>query len=205
VIVHKSKRSRAGQGAASGLSPLVAAYREGLGLAAVAVVCGPNGTRVTAIERDAGALGAGETVNMRWWCRRMAEAERVATAATRHLLRRESRGKIGPQDECGFAPADASAPGRLICESIVSAAKRLNVVLHSDDEISSQAMTVIARVDQEIERLRQSGELKSVNRSYRTYRIEASARGEKIVRYSEWMRKYRENLVRELAAMLRYC
>jgi hypothetical protein len=67
-----------------------------------------------------------------------------------------------------------------------------------------KAMTVVARVEAEIERLQRSGELKSVNKSYRAYRIEASARGEKTLRYDEWMGKYRENLVRQLAAALRY-
>ena len=65
-------------------------------------------------------------------------------------------------------------------------------------------MTVVARVDEEIERLQRSGDLKSVNKSYRAYRLETSARGEKTLRYAEWMDKYRENLVRQLAAALRY-
>jgi hypothetical protein len=87
---------------------------------------------------------------------------------------------------------------------IAGAAKRLNIALSSDEEVDAEAMTVVARVDAEIERLQRSGELKSVNTSYRAYRLEASARGEKALRYAEWMDKYRENLVRQLAAALRY-
>jgi len=87
---------------------------------------------------------------------------------------------------------------------IAGAAKRLNIALSSDEEVDAEAMTVVARVDAEIERLQRSGELKSVNTSYRAYRLEASARGEKALRYAEWMDQYRENLVRQLAAALRY-
>jgi hypothetical protein len=68
----------------------------------------------------------------------------------------------------------------------------------------AEAMAAIARVNEEIERLQRSGELKSLNKSYRAYRIETSERGEKTLRYDEWMGKYRENLVRQLATVLRY-
>jgi len=62
---------------------------------------------------------------------------------------------------------------------------------------------VAARVDDEIEHLQRAGALKSVNRSYRTYRLDASARGERILRFAEWMDRYKANLIREIAANLR--
>ena len=59
-------------------------------------------------------------------------------------------------------------------------------------------------MDEEIEALRGSREFKSVNQSYRTYRMEASARGEKVTPYAQWLNKYKANLVRQLANALRY-
>ncbi len=92
----------------------------------------------------------------------------------------------------------------LACASIVSAAHELNVVLYTDEEISADAQRIITRVDEEIEALRRSGGLRSVNSSYRTYRMAATARGESVVRYVEWFGKYRETLVRRLAEALRH-
>jgi len=65
-------------------------------------------------------------------------------------------------------------------------------------------MAVIARVDEEMERLQRAGELKSVNRSYRTYRTETTARGETALPYARWLNEYNANLVRQLAAALRF-
>ena len=84
------------------------------------------------------------------------------------------------------------------------ASRRLNVLLQSDDEVADEAALVAARVRAEMQKLQQSGGLKSVNQAYRDYRIEATARGERIVRYAEWMRKYEENLVRQAACALRH-
>jgi len=52
--------------------------------------------------------------------------------------------------------------------------------------------------------MQRAGQLKSVNTSYRAYRIEASARGEKAAPYADWFNKYKAKLVRELAAAMRY-
>ena len=64
-------------------------------------------------------------------------------------------------------------------------------------------MTVAGRVAQEMQRQQQAGELKSVNQSYRSYRMEATARGERALRYAAWIARYREELVRQVAATLR--
>jgi len=186
---------------------LAAAYREGLGFAAVAVICGPAGIRICAAERgDQGPFAAAESVQARWWCRRATEAARVAAAARARLRRRESRNggaTPSPPALAGVA-ADASPAVLLACASVEAAAKRFNIVLRSDDEILDEAMNVVARVDAEMQKLQHSGGLKSINKAYRSYRLETSARGERVMRYDEWMRKYRENLVRKLASTLRF-
>lgn len=189
-------------------SALIAAYREGLGLAAVAVTCGPAGIRVRAADQGCGGVSAADAAAMRWWCRRVADAERLAAAAMRRLERRESRngaGSAGLESASSTALAgDAPYALARAAQTIVAAARRLRITLLSDDEVAAEAMSVIARVDEEIEKLHRCGELKTVNKSYRAYRIEASTRGEKTLRYDEWMGQYRENLVRQLAATLRY-
>jgi hypothetical protein len=186
---------------------LAAAYREGLGLAAVAVICGPAGIRITAAARgDQDAFAAAESVQARWWCRCATEAARVAAAARARLRRRESRGGDATPSPPALAGvgAGASPPVLLACASVEAAAKRFNIVLRTDDDILDEAMNVVARVDAEMQKLQHSGGLKSINKAYRSYRLEASGRGERVLRYDEWMGKYRENLVRQLASTFRY-
>lgn len=168
---------------------LVAAYREGLGLAAISVVATAGELRVTAVA----AAGAEAEVVALWWCRSAPDAARVAAAAARRL----GRGRCAePGEGKGLALA-------LACASVEDVARRINVALRTDLEINEEASTAVARLDAEIENLRQSGGLKSVNKAYRAYRLESSARGEKILRYDDWMRKYKENLLRQVAATLR--
>jgi hypothetical protein len=180
---------------------LHAAYREGLGLAAIVATCEAAAVRIVAIaEAHAGAVVRDERAFVaRFWCRRAADADRVALAATARLRRRE------PRDDPESSPPSVSAPAvNDLRAAIAGAAKRLRVALYSDDEIHAEADAVIARVEAEIENLKRAGELKSVNQSYRAYRLAASARGERAAPYADWFNKYRANLVRELAAALRY-
>jgi hypothetical protein len=168
---------------------LVAAFREGFGLAALAVVDGPDGVRVVASEPGAEiACAPAETVHRRWWCPRAFEAASIATAATARLHGRET---------CDGAALSAG-------QAVVRAAKQRHVDLHSDEAVVEQAMAAIARIDDELERLRQSGDLRPVNKSYQSYRRDAAANGERVVPYAQWMLGYKEELVRKLAATLRY-
>jgi hypothetical protein len=169
------------------MDALIAAYREGLALAAVAVIAGPDGVQITTPADDS-ELGPGEIIVARWWCRRAAEAEYVADSAARSLRRLRDK-----------AP-DAS---RIACESVRRAAHRLGVALQTDEDILAEAKRAIARLDTEIVRQKQSGSLKSVNQSYRQYRLEASGRGERVLPYAKWMGCYKEKLIREIAANLR--
>jgi hypothetical protein len=180
---------------------VVAAYREGLGLAGIAIVCEAAGARVAAIGPADANPDIETKIQMRWWCRRAADAERVASAAALRMRRLELRG-----DGASFSPrlVEDSSVFSSACDAVLAAARRLNVLLQSDDEIADEAALVAARVRAEMQKLQQSGGLKSVNQAYRDYRIEATARGERIVRYAEWMRKYEENLVRQAACALRH-
>ncbi len=141
-------------GEAKTRAALVAAYREGLGLAAVAAIRGPAGARIAAAKPGIdGPLASADTVEARWWCRRAADAEQVAAAATARLRRRETSDR---DDAAGLA-----------CDAIAAAAERLGIALYADDEVAAEAAAIIARIDGEIDRLQQAGELKSINRSYR--------------------------------------
>jgi hypothetical protein len=169
------------------LAALIAAYREGLSLAAVAAIAGSGRIRIIAASGD-GVPAASETVAARWWCRRLAEAQQIVATATARMRR------IRHPDIDDLASAR---------ESIVKAATRLGIPLYSDQDITEQAMPVIARLDDEIEKQKQSGALKAVNSSYRNYRLAASGRGERVLPYARWMERYKTRLMREIAANLR--
>jgi hypothetical protein len=181
-------------------SALKTAYCEGLGLAAIAIVEDGAGPRIVVVGApQAQAPGGPPAVAaLRWWCRRAADAERVAASAD-WGLRRESKDSVArpSPDAPKCALHDLSA-------AIEGAARRLRVALHSDNDIAMDAERIIARVEAEIESLKRAGELKSVNQSYRVYRLQASARGEKAAPYADWLNQYKANLVREIAAALRY-
>lgn len=176
---------------------LVAAYREGLGLTAVAAVVDEAGIRVVVgKERDAQALAVAAAPERRWWCRRAAEAEHIGAAANAYLRRHAPH-------EAPSTLFDAESLA-LVAAAVTRAAGRHQIALHSDQQIEDAAMAAVARIDCELKRLQQSGGLRSVNKSYRDYRLQASARGERVSRYSDWMRQYRAELVRQLAANLRF-
>jgi hypothetical protein len=162
---------------------LIAAYREGLGLAAVAVVAGQGGTRLMTCASGAEAApDESETVHARWWCNSTEQAEWLVKALAR-TARRDDADQL--------------------CRAVVAMAKRLGIALRSDDGIAREAAAVIARLEQEITTQQRAGALKSVNRGYRDYRLAASARGEKVLRYTDWMARYKAKLVREVAQNLR--
>jgi hypothetical protein len=201
-----ANRTRAGaaRSASGECCSLVAAYREGLGLAAVAIVHGPHGLKVSACgQSDKNPTAAAECVEARWWCRDNAAAERVAAAAAARLRRRQSPDGAAPPFATPVAAEEAKDSALLASASVLAAAKQLRIALQTDQEILAEAMNVAARVDAEIRELQESGGLKSLNKAYRNYRLEACARGEHAMRYDGWMRKYRENLVRQIASTLR--
>ena len=168
-----------------------AAYRDGLGLACVAVCDASGGIAIEASCRAESADVVG-----RWWCRRDADAARVAAAARAALRRRESKVSAGTAGLDSHALACA-------CTAVAEAAQRLGVALFSDDDIAAHAAEVAARIDAELQKLKETGGLKSVNQAYKAYRLETSGCGQRVLRYDEWMRRYRTDLVRQAAAALR--
>jgi hypothetical protein len=172
-----------------------------LGLAGLAVIHGAAGIQIAVVGegRDQPASCVGDRVAAQWWCRRAADAQRVAVAATARLRRLESRDGAAGRSAIGSSPSPSDTVA-----AIEHAARRLHVTLYSDEEISADAQRIITRVEEEIETMRRTGQLKSVNRSYQTSRMEASARGGKAAPYADWFNKYKANLVRQLATALRY-
>jgi hypothetical protein len=105
---------------------------------------------------------------------------------------------VPPQSSKSQAPFIAAYREGLTQGLGARAAARL-----SEEQIHAGALLVAARVDEELVRMQRAGELKAVNTSYRDYRVAAAARGEKIVRYAEWLDRYKATLVRDIAANLR--
>jgi hypothetical protein len=173
------------------MKALLAAYREGLALAGVAVIEGPDGPRIKAVAQG-DASAAGESTVARWWCRRAAEAECVADSAARSFRRRQPKSSVESSDESARA-----------CDAVLHAAERLAVALRSDADLDEEAKRAIARLDDEIAKQMRAGALKSVNQAYRQYRLDASSGGERVLPYAKWMDGYKVKLMREIAANLR--
>ena len=189
----KSRKRAGGPGASrsdKSTQAFVDAYRQGLGLAAVAVIENNDRVEIVAGAQADKALTAGGIVQGRWWCRRAGDAEEVATAAAARLMRR-----IGT----GLAPDQATAAS----ECVTAASRQRGVALYTDAEIAAAAMTIAERVEREVAALQDAGGLKSVNAAYRAYRLETSARGEPVQPYRAWMDRYKADLVREIAVTLR--
>jgi hypothetical protein len=166
----------------------VAAYREGLAAGAILIVRGISGVRIAVADYTGEAeLKPDESVVQRHWCRRASHAESIVAAA------RSSRRKENS------AQNDLS----LVCDSIVRAARRLGISLLSDEDLKVETAQLVLRLDAEIATQMQAGTLKSVNKAYRHYRLETSARGERVVPYVQWMDRYKAKLLREIAANLR--
>lgn len=151
----RSRAGDAGRRQLKGHAALIAAYREGLAFAAIVVTGDPPSLRVVA-PTPAGDDAAPDAtgVETRWWCRRASDAERVRAAATARLRRRQSCDEA-PQGSGSHSGHDSNIQlGRgNIAEAITVAAKKLNVTLHSDDDIAAEAEAIIVRVEAEIEAL----------------------------------------------------
>jgi hypothetical protein len=200
MVDGRKAQARAARRQSAERAVFIAAYREGLGLSCITIICDADGARISAIVSGSTEPDGKVDTCARLWCRRAADAKRVASAATGRLRRLKS----------GANPRSLTAPTNedpnlllLACDAVLAAARKLNIVLQSDDEMTEEALRVIALVDAEIDALKRSGGLKSVNDEYHDFRLKAKERGEPAMRYDDWMLKYRENLVRRTACALR--
>jgi hypothetical protein len=196
----KKAQARAARRQSAERAVLIAAYREGLGLSCITIICDAEGARISATASDSSELDAERDTQTRLWCRRGEDGKRVAAAATARLRRLKS----GENARSPTVPIDKDSSLLLQArDAVLAAAQRLNVALQSDDEIAKEALLVIAHVDAGIQKLRQSGGLKPVNKAYQEYRLERKACGAPAKCYDDWMLEYRANLVRQAAQTLR--
>ena len=187
-------------------SDLLASYRRALGLAAVAIVRTHKGIGVCVDAAESGEDESATAVNMvvaRWWCRSAADAKRVAAAANARMNRGASPSFSLSQAAAAYGRSNEGAELEFGCASVAAAANRLGIAVQTDDEIAEEARTVAARVDAELQKLQACGGLRSINGAYRNYRLQARAGGERALRYGEWMSKFREDLIRQIAETLR--
>ena len=199
VDVRKAQ-ARAARRRAAERAVLIAAYREEMRRCCITIICDADGARVRIVASGNDELDAEVGTQARLWCRRPAEAERVATAA-RAPLRRLKFGEDA-RSPAALAAGDSSLLSRA-CGLVSAAAQRCNVVLRADAEFTQEVSRAVASIDAEVEKARQNGELKALNEAYKKYRREAKARGEPAMRYDEWMLKFREDLVRKAAREVR--
>jgi hypothetical protein len=174
---------------------LIAAYREGRALSCITIVRDASGLRISTI-----ASGTEVGTQTRLWCRRAEDAKRVASAATGWLRRHKSNEKA----QSSASPI-AAEPDLLwqVRDAALAAACRHDIVLQTDDDVAEEALRVVALIDANIDTLRLSGGFRPVTGGYSIHRSEAEERGERPMRYVDWMLKYRANLVRETAYALR--
>lgn len=197
MVDARKAQARAARRQSAERARLIAAYREGLGLSCITIICDAGGARISVIasgDREPDAKGDTQAC---LWCRRAEEDARRVAAAAKAQLRRHQLSEHA-RSSAELAAKDSGLLSQA-CDAVLAAAWRLNVVLQSDDEISKEALIVIAHVDAEIEKLRQSGGLKPVNKAYQEHRLA----GEGTMRWDDWKLKYRADLVRKAARALR--
>jgi hypothetical protein len=161
------------------------------------------GIVIAAAPGDAGADKDRAEAAAHWWCRRATDAARIVAAA-RAKMRRRCESSAAPAAAAGACAAAVDSHEIAFARAaIAEAARRYGVALFSDEDIAAHAAEIAARIDAELQKLKESGDLKSVNQAYKAYRLQASGRRERVLRYDEWMRNYRADLVRQAAAALR--
>lgn len=118
-----------------------------------------------------------------YWCDRKEAAELVVGAC-----------RLAQVPKMSFAGGDS-----VLRECAVA----LGVLLHTSDSLQDDAIKVIAAVDAQLQAMQDAGELQSVNRSYREYRLKKTELREPYLGYVTWFAQYRATLVRAAAEIMR--
>jgi hypothetical protein len=117
-----------------------------------------------------------------WLCRDAGRARLVAEIAR-------------PQLRQLAVPVDMKAAADHF-ETIASA---LGVILVKPDSVRVHAQSVVANITAHFEAMRAAGELKSVNKSYREYRLRETSAGNKPIGYPTFLSNYLANIVKQTA------
>ena len=189
------------------LASLAAAYQEGLGLAAVVVIEGPDGIRIkTQSAEESASADEAEPVAARWWCRSAAQA--MPGGSPPVLLRGCGGARLRTITTATSRPAAsgwAMSPIQQACAAIRLVARRLNIALQSDEEIAAEADDSRSRVDGEMQRLQQrrwdAGRQQGVSEATASGNLRT--RRSALCAMSSGCEQYKENLVRQVASSLR--
>lgn len=168
---------------------LVAAYVDGLDLYALylaAPACG-RPVKIGASPNPDGVFrklnGSGET-KLIFWCKNKLHARFVVD---------QYRDRVGR----GAGDVDAGEAAALI----QSIADELGIALETDETIRAQAEATILAVENELETMKRTGGLKSVNHAYRESRLRAAAEGRGAIPYPRFFNEYKVGLVRAAAEL----
>jgi hypothetical protein len=88
------------------------------------------------------------------------------------------------------------------CE-IAGLAVAAGIPVMGEAELRQIAALAVARIEARIEAAKHAGEMQSVNRAYRKYRIEANARNRKAKSFSWWLADYKARMIETTAQIAR--
>jgi hypothetical protein len=88
-------------------------------------------------------------------------------------------------------------------ESVLRAASELGVILESNETVQANAVQAIATIDRQLADLKQAGDLSTINKSYREYRLAQGAAGKKAMPYAYYIWNYKLTLIKVVAQATR--
>lgn len=172
-----------------GTERLARAYVAGLELCAVIVFGRGQQVRVgysAEPARRARELGKGVMVASEHWCIEEKLAVRIVDRCAEML-------------GDGWLETSPEHAKRLVTEC----ARELNVMTETSVRIQERATAAVASLDATIADFRRTGQMQSINRSYREYRERANAERKPALVYSHWIWNFKIRMAKELAQSTR--